>query len=69
LVSKKDENDIVLLEAILEISGILIENTNNNISKRYSVKKKQVEASPYKTIIKNIIIVEFSTPKLKVKLL
>jgi len=51
----------------LEISGILQENKHNRLSKRFREKEIQVKLSPYKSVGKNIIVVEFSTPKTKVQ--
>jgi len=67
-LGKKDDKDIVILDGLLEISGILKENNNNRLSKRFREKEIQVKLSPYQSISKNIIVVEFSTPKTKVQL-
>jgi len=67
-LGKKDENGIVVLDSLLEISGILQENKHNRLSKRFKEKEIQIKLSPYKSVSKNIIVVEFSSPKSKVQL-
>lgn len=68
-LGKIDLHGVVILDGLLEISGILKENKNNRLSKRYREKEIQVKLSPYKSFTKNIIVVEFSTPKSKVQLI
>ena len=67
-LGKKDEQGVLILDGLLEISGILEENKNNRLSKRFREKEIQVKLSPYKSVLKNIIVVEFSTPKTKIQL-
>jgi len=67
-LGKKDEFGVLILDGLLEISGILKENKNNRLSKRFREKEIQVKLSPYQSVSKNIIVVEFSTPKTKVQL-
>ena len=64
-LGKKDAQGILVLDGLLEISGILKENNNNRLSKRFREKEVQVKLSPYKSVDKNIVVVEFSTPKTK----
>jgi len=66
-LGRKDSNGILVLDGLLEISGILQENKHNRLSKRFKEKEIQVKLSPYKSVAKNIIVVEFSTPKAKVQ--
>lgn len=63
-----DTNNLLILDGLLEISGILRVNKTNTLQKRFHSKKIQVELSNYKSVDKNIIVVEFSTPAAKVKL-
>jgi len=67
-LGKKDKNGIIILDGLLEISGIIQENKHNRLSKRFKEKEIQVKLSPYQSVSKNIIVVEFSVPKSKVQL-
>lgn len=67
-LGKKDEFGVLILDGLLEISGILKENKHNRLSKKFRKKEIQVKLSPYQSVSKNIIVVEFSTPKTKVQL-
>ena len=67
-LGKKDEQGVLILDGLLEISGILKETKNNRLSKRFREKEIQVKLSPYQSVSKNIVVVEFSTPKTKVQL-
>ena len=67
-LGKKDEQGVLILDGLLEISGILKETKNNRLPKRFREKEIQVKLSPYQSVSKNIVVVEFSTPKTKVQL-
>ena len=67
-LGRKDEQGVLILDGLLEISGILKETKNNRLSKRFREKEIQVKLSPYQSVSKNIVVVEFSTPKTKVQL-
>ena len=67
-LGKKDANNMVILDGLLEISGILEENKHNRLSKRFKEKEIQIKLSPYQSVNKNIVVVAFSVPKTKVQL-
>lgn len=67
-LGKKDKQGIIILDALLEISGILKESKHNSLTKRFREKETQVKLSPYKSVKKNIIVVEFGQPQTKVHL-
>lgn len=62
-LGQKDENGFPVLEALLEISGILKENRGNSLKARVEQKKRQVKRSPYKNLPVYVVVVEFSGPK------
>lgn len=68
-LGKKDAYGLLVLDGLLEISGILKENKHNRLSKRFREKEIQVKLSPYKSVSKNVVVVEFSTPKAKVQVI
>lgn len=49
--------------ARLEISGIMVETTSNNITTRLKVKEQQIQKSDYTSLPAYISIVELGTPK------
>lgn len=61
----KDENDIPILEALLEISGVMKETNGNRVQSRVNAKIKQLEKSSYKNIPAYVLVIEFSHPKAK----
>ena len=66
-LGKKDEYAFPILEALLEVSGILKENPGNTINARANRKKQQAMRSPYGNLPVYIIVVEFSKPKAKLE--
>lgn len=66
-LGRKDENGFSVLEASLEISGILKENQGNTVNARVQRKKLQVQQSAYKNLPVYIVVVEFSKPKAKME--
>ncbi len=64
-LGRKDERGFPILEALLEVSGILKESRGNSLNARVQKKKQQVKQSPYKNLPVYVIVVEFSTPKAK----
>jgi hypothetical protein len=66
-LGRKDEYGFPILEALLEVSGILKENPGNTLNARLKQKKQQVQRSPYRNLPVYIIVVEFSMPKAKLE--
>lgn len=66
-LGRKDENGFSVLEASLEISGILKENQGNTVNARVQQKKLQVQQSAHKNLPVYIVVVEFSKPKAKME--
>jgi hypothetical protein len=64
-LGKNDENGLPVLEALLEVSGIMKESQGNTTAGRVSLKKKQLTKSPYKNLPAYVVVVEFNTPKSK----
>ncbi len=50
-LGRKDKNGLSLLEALLEISGMLTETKDNRLAARVKQKKEQLKKSPYKTCL------------------
>ena len=66
-LGRKDEHAFPILEALLEVSGILKENPGNTMNARVNQKKQQAMRSPYRNLPVYIIVVEFSKPKAKLE--
>lgn len=66
-LGQKDVDGFSVLEALLEISGILKENKGNSLKARVEQKKRQVKRSPYKNLPVYVVVVEFSGPKAKLE--
>lgn len=66
-LGQKDENGFPILEALLEISGILKKNSRNTVTARLQQKIRQARRSPYKNIPVYIVVIEFSIPMAKLE--
>ena len=66
-LGKKDEYAFPILEALLEVSGILKENPGNTMNARVNQKRQQAMRSPYRNLPVYVIVVEFSKPKAKLE--
>lgn len=62
-LGRKDENGFPILEALLEVSGIMKENDGNTIKTRVTQKKRQIKKTPYGNLPAYVIVIEFSQPK------
>lgn len=62
-----DDNEIPIIKAGLEISGIKKANSSNTIRARVRKKKNQTKALAESDILVYIVVVEFSLPKLNFK--
>ena len=65
-LGKMGKNDLPIIKAGLEISGIQEVKGSNTINARLTLKKKQVEKTKQKGIPVYIIVIEFKSPQAKI---